>query len=79
MANIVSEFVQILTSGITEMAKGLGAGVNAYVSDLFLKVGETGEVTGLSVFGGIVAVFGGITLAITITTLIFNWLKSLGA
>ena len=78
MANIVTEFVQILTSGITEMAKGLGSGVNAYISDLFLKTGENG-VEGLSVFGGVVAVFGGITLAITITTLIFNWLKGLGA
>ena len=78
MVNVLKEFIQLLVGGIEEMASGIGSGVNAYVQDLFLAVSETGEVTGLSTFGAVVAIFGGIALAVTITTLIFNWVKSLG-
>lgn len=78
MANILTEFLQLLVSGITELGKGIGAGVNEFVQDLFLKVGEGGAVTGLSTFGGVVAIFGGIGLAVGLTTLIFNWIRSIG-
>lgn len=79
MVNVMKEFIQLLVSGIGELAKGLGTGVNGYVQDLFLVVDPTSsEVTGLSTFGAVVAIFGGIALAVTITTLIFNWIKSMG-
>lgn len=78
MSGILKEFIQLLVSGITELATGIGSGVNSFVSDLFLKVGDSGAVTGLSTFGGVVAIFGGIALATGITTLIFNWVRSIG-
>lgn len=78
MGNILSEFIQLLVSGITELGKGIGTGVNGFVQDLFLKVNETGAVEGLSTFGAVVAIFGGISLAVGLTTLIFNWIRSLG-
>lgn len=58
MVNVMKEFIQLLVSGIGELAKGLGTGVNGYVQDLFLVTSETGEVTGLSTFGAVVAIFG---------------------
>lgn len=78
MGNILAEFIELLVSGITELGSGIGAGVNNFVQDLFLRVGENGTVEGLSTFGGVAAIFGGIGLAVGLTTLIFNWIRSLG-
>lgn len=78
MGNVLKEFVALLVDGITELGSGIGSGVNQFVEDLFLKMGEGGAVEGLSVFGGVAAVFGGVGLAVGLTTLIFNWIRSLG-
>lgn len=78
MGNALSEFVTTLVGGIGDIAAGIGTGVNGFVQDLFLKVGSDGAVEGLSTFGGVVAVFGGVSLAIGLTTLIFNWIRSIG-
>jgi hypothetical protein len=59
------------------MATGIGTGLQSAVESLFLTTSE-GAVTGLSTFGGVVAIFGGIALAVGFTTLIFNWIKSIG-
>lgn len=79
MTNALSEFVDILVGGISGIATGIASGVKTYVTDLFLEVNtETQEIEGLSVFGGVVAIFGGIALAVGLTTLIFNWIRSIG-
>lgn len=56
---ILSEIIDILVDGITGMASGIGRGLSALVSEIFLVTSEAGEVTGLSIFGGIVIVFAG--------------------
>lgn len=78
MGTALTEFIGTLTGGISELASGIGTGVNGFVQDLFLKVGSNGTVEGLSTFGGVVAIFGGISLAVGLTTLIFNWVRSIG-
>lgn len=79
MGNVLNEFIEILVGGISSVGVGIGQGVNEFVRELFLTVStETGEVTGLSTFGAVVAVFGGISLAVGLTTLIFNWVRSIG-
>lgn len=78
MGDILSEFIQLLVGGIKDLATGVGSGVNGFVKDLFLDVSSTGEINGLSTFGAIVAIFGGIALAVGLTTLIFNWIRSIG-
>lgn len=78
MGTALTEFIQTLTGGISELASGIGTGVNGFVQDLFLKVGADGAVEGLSTFGGVVAIFGGVGLAVGLTTLIFNWVRSIG-
>lgn len=78
MTAILTEFIQLLVGGISELAQGIGSGVNGFVKDLFLITESNGSVTGLSTFGGVVAIFGGIALAVGITTLIFNWIRSIG-
>ena len=58
MAEVLRAFIELLVGGITSLASGIGTGVNQYIKDLFLTVGENGTITGLSTFGGIVAIFG---------------------
>lgn len=78
VGTVLNEFVTTLVGGISGIASGIGEGVNGFVQDLFLTVGPDGAITGLSVFGGTVAVFGGVSLAVGLTTLIFNWIRNIG-
>lgn len=79
MATVLQEFVEILVSGIVSLAEGIAGGVVAMAKALFLETNsETGVVSGLSVFGGIVAIFAGLALAISITTRVYTWVTSLG-
>lgn len=81
MANVLQEFVNILVSGITDLASGIASGIVSMAKALFLEVSVSDgveTVTGLSVFGGIVAIFAGLALAIGITTRVYTWVTSLG-
>jgi hypothetical protein len=76
MSAVLTEIVEILVGGITSMATGIGSGLNAMAQGLFLDGTDSKK---LSVFGGIVAIFGGIALAVGLTTLVTKWIMSLGA
>lgn len=79
MASVLQEFVQILVSGIVSLAEGIAGGIVAMAKALFLETNSTtGAVEGLSVFGGIVGIFAGLALAISITTRVYTWVTSLG-
>lgn len=73
-ADISVSFIEILTSGISNLASGIGSGVNSFVGDLFLNASGNG----LSTFGFVVAIFGGLALACGLTKLIFEWIRSIG-
>lgn len=77
MSAVLSEMITILTDGITEFAQGIGSGLQNLVQSMFLVEGTGGTQT-LSTFGGITLAFAGISLAIGLSTLIFNWLTGLG-
>ena len=79
MATVLEQFIQILVSGLVSLAQGIAGGITAMAKALFLEVNETsGAVTGLSTFGGIVAIFAGLALAVSITTRVYLWVTSLG-
>lgn len=79
MSSVLDQFMQLLTGGIVNLAEGIATGVSTMAKALFLEVNaETGAVSGLSVFGGIVAIFAGIALAVGITTRVYTWITSLG-
>lgn len=79
MSSVLTEFIQLLVGGIGEMAQGIGTGLNEAVTNMFLTTDATTHaVTGLSTFGGLTAVFGGIALAVGLTTLVFHWVSSIG-
>lgn len=77
MTAALTEFIGLLVGGITSLATGIAQGVASMASELFLTT-SNGTVTGLSVFGGIVGIFAGISLAVGITTKVYTWVTSLG-
>lgn len=79
-ANIVTEIVEILVAGITQLGSGIGSGVANFIQSLaFTTTGEgSSATTTMSVFFVLIVVFAGVALAIGLTTKLFNWLSSLG-
>lgn len=73
---VLSEIIDILVAGITGIATGIGSGLTALVSSIFLDT--TGETTKLSVFGGAIIIFAGISLAIGLSRWVTTWVSSLG-
>lgn len=76
MASVLTEFISLLTGGITGIASGVGEGVSTLAESIFLQ-GETTK--SLSVFGGIIGIFAGISLAIGLSRWVMNLVTSLGA
>ena len=77
MQSVLTEIIQLLVGGITGIATGIGQGVSSLVQNIFLDT--TGATPVLSVFGGVIAVFGGISLAVGLSRWVMNFLTSLGA
>ena len=74
---IMTEIISILVSGITGVATGIGGGLTSLVQAIFLDT--SGTTTQLSVFGGLIVIFAGISLAIGLCRWCVNFLTSLGA
>lgn len=79
-SNVVTEIVNILVSGITQLGTGIGSGVANFIQSLAFTTTGSGEnaTTEMSVFFVLIVVFAGVALAIGLTTKLFNWLSSLG-
>lgn len=76
MSSILQEIVTLLTSGITQVASGIGTGLKELVNNIFLTT--SGSDTTLSVFGSIIVIFAGIALAIGLCRWVVNFLTSFG-
>lgn len=75
---LLTEIIEILVGGITGMAKGIGAGLSSLVQEIFMQTGAEGA-TSLSVFGAVILIFAGISLAIGLSRWVVNFVTSLGA
>lgn len=78
MDTILTQIISTLTGGIKGIASGIGSGLGELAQSIFLKVSSTGTVEGLSVFGTLIVVFAGISLAIGLCRWVVNWVTSLG-
>lgn len=76
MTAVLQEIITLLTSGLSQMAQGIGSGFNAFMSAIFLET--SGNTTALSVTGGIIVVFAAIALSIGLGRLVANYLFGLG-
>lgn len=75
MTEILKQIIEILVAGITGIASGVGSGLTTLAQSIFIG-SEPGTLT---VFGGLVVVFAGISLAIGLCRWVVNWITSLGS
>lgn len=76
MSAVLQEIITLLVSGISQMATGIGTGLQALVNSIFLDT--TGSTPALSTFGGLIVVFAGIALAVGLCRWVVNFVTSLG-
>lgn len=76
MSAILTEIISLLVGGITGIAQGIGSGLTELVEAIFVT--GTGETLALTTFGGLIAVFGGIALAVGLSHMVVRWVMSLG-
>ena len=76
MTAVLQEIISLLVGGISQMATGIGQGLDALVTSIFLD--STSATPALSTFGGLIVVFAGIALAIGLSRFVVNWVTSLG-
>lgn len=77
MTALLQQIIEILVGGITGIAQGVGTGLTELAKSIFVT--GTGETTTLSIFGGLVVVFAGISLAIGLCRWVVDWVTSLGS
>ena len=79
MSGVLTEIVQLLVGGIQGIAQGIGQGLQQLVTAIFLTgEGTSASPYALSVYGGVIVVFAGISLAIGLCRMIVYWVSSLG-
>ena len=76
MTQVLTEIISLLVGGISGIATGIGQGLSNLVSLIFLET--SGDTTKLSMFGGVIVVFAGVSLAIGLSRWVTNWVTSLG-
>lgn len=78
---IMQAIIEILVGGISGVATGIGQGLSTLAQSVFLQTSGSGDsaTTSLSVFGVLVVVFAGISLAIGLSRWVVNFVASLGA
>lgn len=73
---IMTSIIEILVSGLIGIGEGIGGALSAMATSIFLT--GTGETQALSVFGSLIIIFAGISLGLSLTRWVLNFLTSLG-
>lgn len=73
---IIQAIIEIMTAGVQGIATTLGAGFSALAEGIFMTTVE--GATTLSVFGSLVIVFAGISLALGLCRWVLGFVTSLG-
>lgn len=78
---LLSQIIEILVGGITQVAQGIGSGLSTLAQSIFLQTTGNGEsaTTTLSTFGVLIVCFAGIALAVGLCRWVVNFVSSLGA
>lgn len=71
---LLTNIINILVGGISGIAEGIGAGLSTLATSIFLT--STGS---LSVFGALIVIFAGISLAMALCRWVVNFVSSLGS
>lgn len=78
---LLTTIIQLLVGGITGVATGIGEGLSELAQSIFLVTTGSGAdaTTTLSVFGALIVIFAGISLAIGLSRWVVNFVTSLGS
>lgn len=71
--SLITTIIELLVGSITGIAEGIGSGLSALISNIVMTAQG-----GLSVFGTMMFIFMGISLAIGLSRFVLNWVTSLG-
>lgn len=77
MTAVLTELIGLIVGGLSDMATGIGGGLNDLVTNIFID--GTGDSSKLTVFGGTIGIFAGISLAVGLSRWVVNFVASLGA
>lgn len=75
--SLVTAIIEILVSGITGIASGVGEGLSTLASSIFFT--GTGETQALSVLGICIIAFAAISLGLSLCRWVVNFFTSLGS
>lgn len=73
---ILQAIVEIIVGAFTGVGEGLGVAFSTLAENIFLTT--VGDATTLSVFGSLVVVFAGLSLALGVCRWVLNFITSLG-
>ena len=78
---LMSDIIKILVGAIKDFATGIGAGLSSLVQSIFLVTSGDGAsaTTTLSVFGIVILIFAGVSLAVGLSRWVVNFITSLGS
>lgn len=74
--SLVTAIIEILVSGISGVATGIGQGLSTLASSIFFSTVE--GTTGLSVLGTCIIAFAAISLGLSLCRWVLNFFTSLG-
>lgn len=74
---LVSDIIEILVSGISGIATGVGQGLSTLAKGIFFETPTEGNTT-LSVLGTCIVCFAAISLALSLCRWVLNFFSSLG-
>lgn len=74
---LVTSIIEILVSGISGIATGVGQGLSTLAKGIFFDTASEGGTT-LSVLGTCIIAFAGISLALALCRWVLNFFSSLG-
>ena len=77
MTQLLQEIVTLIVGGLNQFAVGFGQGITSLVTAIMLD--GTGETKKLSITGGIIVIFAGVSLCFTLSRWVMNLVTSLGA
>ena len=78
---LMSDVIKILVGAIKEFATGIGEGLSSLVQSIFLVTSGSGEsaTTTISIFGIVILIFAGVSLAVGLSRWVVNFITSLGS
>lgn len=74
---LVTAIIEILVSGITGIASGVGQGLSTLAQNIFMTT--TGDTTTISIFGICIVAFAAISLGLSLCRWVVNFFTSLGS